>query len=500
MGLICFVAVCYAIHLHPFADAAGSQEPGRRWSYEAVLLLVAQILTVVALYQLWWAAPHTETKNIPMPIPFRRAPPFHLWVLVCACYWSAYGVLRWIGYRGARLLLPIVCLLSGMGFTMIERLDPSLGQRQACWIGAGLMVYSATGVLLRDYKMLLRLRWIWLGLAVVLQLGLIFWGVERNGAKLWYDVGPCSFQPIEIVKVLLLLFIASCLLPLMEQSGSDPRAIRRLTLGFFAICWAGAEVLLGAQRDLGMALLLFGVFLGLFFVATGRLRWIAFILGLAILGSGLSYRQFGHVRTRVEAWSQPWEHVQDSAYQLTQGLFAVAAGGWSGRGWGRGVPDFVPEVSTDFIFVALAEEIGGWGGLALIAAYILLILVAFQAAARCRDAYARLLIVGLATLEGWQTTIILFGILRIAPMTGLTLPFISYGGSSMVANFLALGILQRLTQPDCAGPPPAVLSTGRDRWLRNALIALLLVAAAQLVNLNVTQGPFLRQHPANPRI
>ena len=466
-----------------------------------MLLLVAQILIVTALHQLWWAAPHGENQNSSMPIPFRRSPLLHLWVLVCGCYWSAYWILRWIGYRGARLLLPIVCLLTGVGFTMIERLDPSLGLRQACWIGAGLMVYSATGVLLRDYKLLWRLRWLWLGLAVVFQLGLVFWGVERNGARLWYEVGRFSFQPIEVVKILLLLFIVSCLLPVVERSANDSTPVQRRTLGLFAVCWAGAEVFLAAQRDLGMALLLFGVFLGILFVATGRLRWIAFILGLAVLGGGIGYHHFRHVRVRVEAWSQPFDHVQDSGYQLVQGLFAVASGGWSGRGWGRGVPDFVPEVSTDFIFVALVEEVGALGGLAIIAAYILLMMVAFRAATRCRDPYARLLIVGLATLEGWQTIIILFGVLRVAPMTGLTLPFVSYGGSSMIANFLALGILQRLTQPDCVGWE-SLPGEGRDRdlWLRNALIGLLLVAAVQLIRLNLTQGDSLRRHPANPRL
>lgn len=496
-GLLGFVAVAFAIHFLPVLLRRRRLlvVAGITWSYEAVLLLVAQALTVVALYEVWWSVPHTQERHVVTQIPFRYSPPFQLWLLVCASYWSAYGILRWLRYRGSRLLLPVVCMLSGIGFAMVFRLEPELGTRQACWIAAGLMVYSATGILLRDYRLLYRFRWAFLVSAVALQVGLVFCGVERNGARLWYSIGKYMFQPVEVVKILLLLFLASCL----NLDEENPR-VRRRTLGIFAICWASAELLLAGQRDLGMALLLFGLFLAVFYVATGRTRWVAFIVLLAVVGSCFSYYRFGHVRVRVQAWSQPWEHVQDDAYQLTQGLFSVAAGHWVGEGWGGGQPDFVPEVATDFIFVAIVEETGSLGGLAVICIYILLTLVAFEAASRCRDSYARLLIVGLATLEAWQTIIVLFGILRVAPMTGLALPFIAYGGSSMVSNFFALGILQRLTQPDSCPPSESEQAGPRETFLRNLVVGMLTFAALQVLNLNFREGGFLRTHPANPRL
>lgn len=429
----------------------------------------------------------------------------------CLCYWVAYLGIRLIGVRGSRLLLPVVCLINGIGLVEIFRLDPFLGHRQTYWIAAGLMAYLAISLLLRDYWILWRARWVCLMAAIGLQFGLIFWGVERNGAKLWYSLGRFNVQPVEVVKLLILVFLAGCLHQLVTNSGRKEGQVRvaRRQLFIFFLCWAVCELTLAAQRDLGMALLIFGVFLALFYEATGRSRWVGAIAVTALVGAGLGYLKFSHVQIRVLAWWDPWKYADGAAYQLTQGFFSMAEGGWTGKGLGLGQPWLVPEVATDFIFCAITEELGALTGLAVIAGQLLLFLVLTQASRGPQQPFARLLLLGVAVLGIWQTTIVLFGILQLAPMTGLTLPFVSYGGSSIVANFLALGIAQRLTQPDLfvavAQTRSARLTDEqrqaerRLRLLRVALSFLMLAASMQLIRLQTSGRPFLLEHPMNSR-
>ncbi len=480
---------------------SGAQETKRPWLIEGPMLLAAQLIIAIPVTQMC----------LPK-IPSTR-PDLHF-LSLCLAHWLTYLGLRWMEFRGSRLILPTVCLLNGLGWLCVFRLDPHLGHRQCYWIIAGLMLYLGVSIMLRDYRLLWKARWLCLLAAVLLQFGLLFVGVERNGAQLWYSLGRINFQPVEFVKLLILIFLVSCLTPLastqdLQAKATSKPVIQRSQLALFFLCWAVSELTLAGQRDLGMALLFFGVFLALFYEATGRTRWVGAIILSAVFGATACYWKFSHIQVRFQAWWNPWPHADGTGYQLTQGLFSMAAGGWLGTGIGAGQPWMVPEAATDFIFTAMVEELGSICGLAIIVAQALLFLVITQASRGPRDPFARLLLIGIGVTGAWQTIIVLFGILQLAPMTGLTLPFVSYGGSSVVASFVALGIAQRLTQPDLYPEvvefvqtrknPSYLLRERRLQVIRLCLTSLLILAGLKIVVIETAERPSLTAHALNQR-
>lgn len=402
------------------------------WSYEALTLLLSQLL-VASLYGLLEANTGFHGRAFLAALFF--------WA---GGWWVAYWGLRWARCRGDRLLLPLACLLSGLGWVTQLRLDARLATQQAYWVLVGLAALLLLSAYLRSLNQLRRWRWWLLGLCVLLQGGLLFFGQERNGAALWYGLGPYSFQPVEIVKVLVVCLLAIFLAP----ASQDPRLLTRPVLAGLGSAWLGLELLLVLQRDLGMALLFFGLFLVMFYLVTGRVRWVLGLMLLSAMGAMAAYIRFGHVRVRVEAWLDPLSHYQDSGYQISEALFALAWGGWRGTGLGLGEPLRIPEAATDFIYVAWCEEMGSLGGCLLWGAITLFLLRCFRAGQVAHDPFERLLAVGLACLLSWQTCIVLFGTLKLMPMTGITLPFISYGGSSLLSNFVILALLQRMSRRD----------------------------------------------------
>lgn len=407
--------------------------PGGSWSLEAASLLLAQAL-VVALYSLLEGnrGPHGLLHGCTL-------------ALCLAGWWVAYWVIRLSQCRGDRMLLPLACLLSGVGWVMILRLSHMLAFRQALWLMLGLASLMVITTWLRDLDTLDRYRWVLLSLAAGLQAGLLFFGEERNGAALWYVFGPISLQPVEFVKVLASLLVASFLCRSLPQFHRVQRISRRNLLGI-VLGWALLEGLLVLQRDLGVALLFFGVFVCLLYAVSGRLSWVVGVLALSSLGALAGYLLFGHVRVRVEAWLDPLASYSGSGYQISEALFSLAAGGWWGVGLGLGEPWRIPEAVTDFIFVAWCEEMGVFGGILLWAALLMFLLRCFRAGRRSTRPFEQILALSLAVVLSWQTCIVLFGVLKIMPMTGITLPFISYGGSSLLSNFVVLALLQRISQ------------------------------------------------------
>ncbi|MBX3170134.1 MAG: FtsW/RodA/SpoVE family cell cycle protein [Candidatus Eremiobacteraeota bacterium] len=403
---------------------------GAAWSNEGLTMVLSQAL-VFSLYGLLEAHVGNHGR----------------WFLVALAawslgWWAAYFGLRWARCRGDRLLLPLACLLSGLGWVMQLRLEQALAVNQACWVLVGL----ATLILVTAYlKRLDQLRR-WYGplliLCLGLQCGLFVFGKERNGAALWYALGPFSFQPVEIVKVLVVCLLAILLAP----AAQDPKRLTRPVLAVMAGAWLLLETLLVLQKDLGPALLFFGLFLAMLYLVSGRLRWVLGLLCLSLFGAMAAYNRFGHVRVRVEAWLDPLGHYQDSGYQISEALFALAWGGWQGTGLGLGEPYRIPEAATDFIYVAWCEELGTLGGCLLWGILTLFLLRCFRAAQVSQDPFERLLAAGLACLMSWQSCVVLFGILKLMPMTGITLPFISYGGSSLLSNFVILALLLRMTR------------------------------------------------------
>ena len=354
-------------------------------------------------------------------------------------------------------LLPMAGLLTGIGVTEIYRLNPTNAFRQGLWIVVALGAFAATLLVLhRDYRRLESYKYLFgltaIGLLVLPAVpGL---GTSVNGARLWIHFGSLQFQPGELAKVFLIVFLAGYLREKREVLAQG----RLKDFGPLLLIWGGAMLVLVETNDLGSALLYFGIFLAMLYVATGRLLYVGLGAGLFVAGAAGVYQLVAHVRDRVTIWLHPWtDHAvycgingkmlprQDCAsYQLVKSLYSVAHGNWFGTGLGKGTfettegHELIPYLNTDFIYSALAQELGLVGVAALLLVYMLFVARGFKIAMLADDGFSKLLAVGLTFAFALQTFIIVGGILRLIPLTGITLPFVSYGGSSIVANFILL--------------------------------------------------------------
>ena len=282
----------------------------------------------------------------------------------------------------------------------------------------------------------------------------IFFGIEQGGAKSWLNFKLFQMQPSEFVKILVVLFLASFMSENKMVLSRGSQSILGMNLpgvrewGPLIGMWGISLILLVFQRDLGTALIYFGTFLSMVYVATARRLYIISGMGLFTAGGAISYLLFDHVRQRVNIWLlNPYNFLElgdkdyNQAYQIVQSLFAIGAGGLTGAGLGAGYPRFIPAVHTDFIFSAITEETGLMGGLGIILLYIFFVYRGLKVAMEARDDFSKLLASGLTALMGLQSFMIIAGVTKLLPLTGVTLPFISYGGSSLVANFIILGML-----------------------------------------------------------
>ena len=284
-------------------------------------------------------------------------------------------------------------------------------------------------------------------------------GLEVNGSRLWVRLNAgvqIQFQPGEVAKLLLVVFLASFLAERQTVLSVSTRNLGRFNipeprqLTPVVIAWAASFAVLIYQRDLGASLLLFGVFIVMLYMATNRGTYLATGLGMFGAGVILAFTRFDHVQRRVTAWLDPWSDYEGAGYQIAQGMFAMGNGSLTGSGLGLGRPDLIPAAATDFVFAAVAEEMGLAGSVVVIAAYGLLVATGFGIAVRSRDLFRKLLAAGLSFVLGLQTILILAGVMRIMPVTGITLPFMSYGGSSLLANFLLLALLARVSHEERA--------------------------------------------------
>lgn len=349
------------------------------------------------------------------------------------------------------LLYPVSLALCGLGLSIIFSLAPEQAQKQANWLWlalcglAGVLHLPRLGAL-RDYTYLF-------GLATAaLLLAPMLFGREVNGAKLWIQVGGYTVQPGELAKVTLVLFLAGYL----ERHGDTLALGGRRVLGIdlpdprylgpVAVMWGLGMVLLVGLRDLGTALLFFATFVAMIYAATARSGYV--VAGALSFAGGawLCAQLFGHVQRRIDVWLNPWADLDGAGYQIAQGLFALSAGGLGGTGLGLGLAARIPAASTDFPFAALAEELGLWGAALVIALYLVWVYRALRVALLQPDRYRALLAVGLGSLIAMQTLVILGGVTKLTPLTGITLPFVSYGGSSLVVGFLVLGLVLRCSE------------------------------------------------------
>ncbi len=355
-------------------------------------------------------------------------------------------------------LLPVAGVLTAVGLTMIYRIDPDLAFRQGLWVVIGVAAFAGLLVFLKDYRSLDHVKYI-LGLVAIGLLALpAVPGLGRtiNGASLWVGIGPVVFQPGEFAKVLLVIFLAGYLRDNREvlSMGSGRYGLPSPKhFGPLLVIWGGAMLVLFQTNDLGGGLLYFSVFLAMLWVATARWAYVAVGLGLFAIGAWGLYHVTPHVQERVSIWLDcSWSvsnacPVYDEGYQLAQSIYAIAGGGLFGQGLGEGIlisPEgntYIPFLSTDFIFAAIAQELGLAGVVAMVLVYVVVLYRGFRIAIMADDGFSKLLAVGLTSALAIQAFIIMAGVTGLIPLTGITLPFVSYGGSSIVANFLIVGLL-----------------------------------------------------------
>ncbi|MDX1620596.1 MAG: FtsW/RodA/SpoVE family cell cycle protein [Nitriliruptorales bacterium] len=363
-----------------------------------------------------------------------------------------FAVRRWAPYADP-LLLPCAYLLNGLGLVFIRRVDfaegSNLAVTQTTWTVVGIALFAATLLILDDYRSLSRYAYTF-GLATLVLLLLPLFpviGKEVNGARLWVEIGPLNFQPGEIAKLTIVVFLAAYLERKRTLLSVATHRVGPLLLPeprhlAPVLAAAGAALLiLVAQRDLGSSLLFFGVFIAMLYMATGRLAYPAVGLTAFAGGAFVAYHLFDHVRRRFLIWIDPWSRIDDAGYQLAQTTFALGTGGLTGTGLGLGRPDDIPFAATDAVFAVVGEELGLLGGTAVLLVFLLIVARGFKTALTARDELGTLLAAGLTFTLGLQVFVIIGGVTRLVPFTGITLPFVSYGGSSLIANYVLLALL-----------------------------------------------------------
>ena len=378
-------------------------------------------------------------------------------------------VLRWRAPYADPLLLPIAILLNGLGLVMIHRLDLAKGPdsgmagRQVMWSALAVAVAIGVLVLLRDHRRLRRYTYTIMaaGLLFLLLPLVPFLGRSVYGARIWIGVGPFSFQPGEVAKILLTIFFAGYLVQTRDALALVGRKIlgfplpRARDLGPILIAWVASLAVLVLERDLGSSLLFFGLFVAMLYVATERLSWIAIGLTLFAGGAYLAYLLFDHVQQRVMFWLDPWSpEALAQSDQLVRGLMGMGAGGLLGTGLGAGHPYLTYFAESDFIIPSFAEELGLVGLFAILVLYGLLVERGLRTALGTRDGFGKLLATGLAFSIALQVFVVVGGVTRVIPLTGLTTPFLSQGGSSLLANWTIVAILLRISDHARRPVPP----------------------------------------------
>jgi cell division protein FtsW (lipid II flippase) len=371
-------------------------------------------------------------------------------VFLGLCF-AAHLVVRFALPHADPYLFPLVAILASFGLVMIYRIDEDLARDQATWFVVGLVVFAAAAFFLRDYQVLERYRYTIALAGIVLLLlprvpGI---GAQVNGAYLGVKLGPVSFQPAELAKIAMIIFLASYL---RDTRQVIQQKIRLKDLGPLLVVWGASMILLVFIRDLGSSLMFFGGFLALLYVATNRISFVAIGATMFVAGSVFFATTVGHVQDRIDAWQDPFERDLffkpiGGSYQLAQSLFAQADGGLFGTGFGQALLNLpgggriLPAAETDLIYALITNELGLFGAAALIGIYLFIVERGFKTAMLAGDSFSKLLATGLTAVFALQVFVIVGGVTKLIPLTGVTLPFVSYGGSSIVANFLLLALL-----------------------------------------------------------
>jgi cell division protein FtsW (lipid II flippase) len=439
----------------------------RRRGAELVLLIMSLVVGIGAYAAVGLGADGEVPVNL-----------FTYGAWLAALVVGCHIVIRMFAAYADPILLPIVSALNGIGLAMIHRIDlgrleknpdaNGFADAQLIWMTLGALLFAGVLIVLRDHRRLQAFTYTFGLTAIVLLLLPQVPGLGRtiNGSRIWIHLGPMSFQPGEIAKVLLVIAFAGYLVLHRDALALAGRRFlfvdlpRGRDLGPILVMWLVSLGILVFQRDLGSSLLFFGLFLVMLFVATERPGWLVVGAGLFVAGSYVGYLIFGHVQSRVDSWLHPFP-ADAGSYQIVQGMFGMAWGGLVGRGLGLGDPTLIPFSYSDFIVAAIGEELGLTGVMAVLVMYGLIVERGLRTALVCRDGFGKLMATGLAVTFALQVFVVVGGVTKLIPLTGLTTPFLSYGGSSLVANWAIIALLLRISDQarrplpeltDSAGP------------------------------------------------
>lgn len=397
---------------------------------------------------------------------------FTCFIMIAMIYF-VYFFLQWKRWGDLYLFL-IVSMLSSIGLIMIFRLDPELGTKQIIWFAGGIILFLLTYFIFTYIKFWNKLAYFYIGLAIVLFLLTLIFGRNISGATNWIRIGNFSVQPSEYIKIIFIFFLAcyyakpdilqvpsfsikeryikvpdftikekNIKMPNFTIKERDINIPNNIMLSIISYVFLVFFVL---QREWGGAVLLFLIHIVLLFVFENDWKVILGNIAFAFIGGLLGVLFVNHIQVRIDVWLNPWEDIAGKGYQVTQSLFAIGSGDFFGRGLGLGSPRYIPEVETDFIFSAICEEMGILGGVAVIMLYYILVYRGFKIALTVENTFYKALALGITLIFAFQTFIIIGGVIKLIPLTGITLPFISYGGSSLTTSFIALGILQGISK------------------------------------------------------
>ncbi|MCX7749557.1 MAG: FtsW/RodA/SpoVE family cell cycle protein [Clostridia bacterium] len=369
----------------------------------------------------------------------------------------AYFIIR-IKKLGDPYLFLIVSMLVSFGVIMLCRMDMDLGLKQLLWFVLGITLFFVSNGVYLKYKKWDQLIYFYFGASILLYLVTLGMGSSIKGARNWIIIGGFNFQPSELIKIIFVFFLAAYYkypekLELINfNPGGKKIRIRQIVMMAGAFTYLGFLVL---QREWGTSLLLFLIYFTMLYVFHTNTMLLLVNGAAAICGAVGGYLFMHYIQIRVSIWMDPWADVADKGYQIAQSLFAIGEGGFFGTGLGLGRPDFIPEVHNDFIFSAICEEMGIFGGVAVVLLYFILAYRGLKIALYLEDTFRKAVALGITVMFGFQTFIIIGGVIKLIPLTGITLPFVSYGGSSLTTSFIALGILQAISNKKLDGEEEA---------------------------------------------
>lgn len=374
--------------------------------------------------------------------PHTVGPPWMLALL-------AILALVWVLWQPAAMvrddLLPaLAVVLAALGLAMVARLAPELAEKQQLWILISLVLAIVAAPAFTQFRRFAAYKYLWVVASLALFALLLVFGQEVNGARLWIRLGPIQYEPIELIKLFIVFFLAAYLAETADVIGNARWWSLRANvkyLGPLFVGWGASMAILVVQRDLGMATLLLATFAALLFVATRRIDIVLFGALLFALGAFWAVHHYPYVQARIAVWRNPFSDPLHAGYQSSQAYYSLAAGGIAGSGYRLGHPEFIPDVWTDYVYAAFAEEFGLIGALIVLTIFLDLVRRIFATGLEQPDLYTKLLATGLGATLGFQVVIIVSGVIGLLPLTGITLPFVSYGGSSLVANFLLVALV-----------------------------------------------------------